>query len=86
MSKAELEVIPGDSRDLLNEIRILIEDTRRQTAVAVNVRLTARSLRGLLARCSGPLPELIPDLPVADCRQAVATIELVALLRTATVG
>lgn len=41
MAKAELEVKPGDSRDLLNEIRSLIEDARRQTAAAVNVGLTA---------------------------------------------
>jgi hypothetical protein len=41
MAKAELETNPGDSRDLLNEIRSLIEDARRQTAAAVNVGLTA---------------------------------------------
>src|ERR1700737_4527816 len=41
MAKAELEVKPGDSRDLLNEIRGLIEDARRQTLAAVNVGLTA---------------------------------------------
>ena len=41
MAKAELEVKPGDSRDLLNEIRNLIEEARRQTAAAVNVGLTA---------------------------------------------
>jgi predicted nuclease of restriction endonuclease-like (RecB) superfamily len=41
MAKAELEVKPGDSRYLLNEIRSLIEDARRQTAAAVNVGLTA---------------------------------------------
>jgi hypothetical protein len=41
MAKAELEVKPGDSRDLLNEIRSLIEDARRQTAAVVNVGLTA---------------------------------------------
>jgi hypothetical protein len=41
MAKAELERNPGDSRDLLNEIRSLIEDARRQTAAAVNVGLTA---------------------------------------------
>jgi hypothetical protein len=41
MAKAALEVKPGDSRDLLNEIRSLIEDARRQTAAAVNVGLTA---------------------------------------------
>jgi DUF1016 N-terminal domain len=41
MAKAQLEVKPGDSRDLLNEIRSLIEDARRHTAAAVNVGLTA---------------------------------------------
>src|ERR1700692_263195 len=41
MAKAELETKPSDSRDLLNEIRSLIEDARRQTAAAVNVGLTA---------------------------------------------
>ena len=41
MAKAELEVNPGESRDLLNEIRSLIEEARRQTAAAVNVGLTA---------------------------------------------
>ena len=41
MAKAELEMKPGDSRDLLNEIRSLIEDARRQTAAAVNFGLTA---------------------------------------------
>jgi hypothetical protein len=41
MAKAELEVKPGAPRDLLNEIRNLIEDARRQTAAAVNVGLTA---------------------------------------------
>ncbi len=41
MAKAELETKPGDSRDLLNEIRSLIEDARRQTAAAVNFGLTA---------------------------------------------
>ena len=37
----ELERKPGGSRDLLNEIRSLIEHARRQTAAAVNVGLTA---------------------------------------------
>jgi predicted nuclease of restriction endonuclease-like (RecB) superfamily len=41
MAKAELEMKPRDSRDLLNEIRSLIEDARRQTAAAVNFGLTA---------------------------------------------
>lgn len=41
MAKAELEVEPGESRDLLNAVRSLIEEARRQTAVAVNVGLTA---------------------------------------------
>jgi hypothetical protein len=41
MAKAELETKPSDSRDLLNEIRSLIEDARRQTAAAVNFGLTA---------------------------------------------
>jgi hypothetical protein len=41
MAKTELKVKPGDSRDLLNEIRSLIEDARRQTATAVNAGLTA---------------------------------------------
>jgi len=41
MAKAELEVKPGDSRDLLSEIRSLIEAACRQTAAAVNVGLTA---------------------------------------------
>lgn len=41
MPKAELETKTGDSRDLLNEIRSLIEEARRQTAAAVNFGLTA---------------------------------------------
>lgn len=41
MANTELEIKPGDSRDLLNEIRSLIEDARRQTAAAVNIGLTA---------------------------------------------
>jgi DUF1016 N-terminal domain len=41
MRKAELDVKPGDPRDLLNEIRSLIEEARRQTAAVVNVGLTA---------------------------------------------
>jgi len=41
MVKADLEPKSGGSGDLLNEIRILIEDARRQTAAAVNVGLTA---------------------------------------------
>jgi len=41
MAKVELELKPGGSRDLLNEIRSLIEEARRQTAAAVNVGLTA---------------------------------------------
>ena len=40
MAKAELDLKPGDSRDLLNEIRRLIEEARRQTAAAVNIGLT----------------------------------------------
>jgi hypothetical protein len=41
MRKAELDVKTGDPRDLPNEIRSLIEEARRQTAVVVNVGLTA---------------------------------------------
>ena len=41
MAKAKLELEPGESPDLLNEVRSLIEEARRQTAVAVNVGLTA---------------------------------------------
>jgi hypothetical protein len=41
MPKAELEVKVGGFRDLLNAIRSLIEDVRRQTAVAVNVAVIA---------------------------------------------
>jgi predicted nuclease of restriction endonuclease-like (RecB) superfamily len=41
MPNAELETKPDDSPELLNEIRSLIEDARRQTAAAVNVGLTA---------------------------------------------
>jgi hypothetical protein len=41
MAKTELEVNPRSSRDLIKEIRSLIVDARRQTAVAVNVGLTA---------------------------------------------
>ena len=41
MVKAEMEVKPGDSLDLLNLIRNLIEEASRQTAAAVNVGLTA---------------------------------------------
>ena len=40
MAKAESETKPDDSRDLLNEIRSLIEEARRQTAAAVNAGLT----------------------------------------------
>ncbi len=40
MAKAALDLKRGDSRDLLNEIRRLIEEARRQTAAAVNVGLT----------------------------------------------
>jgi hypothetical protein len=41
MAKAELEVKPDESPELLNEIRRLIEEARRQTAAAVNFGLTA---------------------------------------------
>ena len=41
MAKAPLEVKSGDSRDLLDEIRNLIEDARRHTAADVNAGLTA---------------------------------------------
>ena len=41
MAKAKLELEPGESPDLLNEVQSLIEEARRQTAVAVNVGLTA---------------------------------------------
>lgn len=41
MVKAEMEVKPGDSLDLLNLIRNLIEEASRQTAAAVNVGLTS---------------------------------------------
>jgi hypothetical protein len=37
MAKTELGLKAGDSRNLLNQIRSLIEDARRQTAAAVNV-------------------------------------------------
>jgi hypothetical protein len=40
MAKAELDLKPDDSRDLLDEIRRLIEEARRQTAAAVNFGLT----------------------------------------------
>ena len=40
MPKAELQTKPDDSRDLLNQIRGLIEEARRQAAAAVNVGLT----------------------------------------------
>ena len=40
-SKAELDRKPGGSGDLLDEIRRLVEDARRQAAAAVNVGLTA---------------------------------------------
>lgn len=40
MAKAELETKADDSQDLLNEIRSLIEEARRQTAAAVNAGLT----------------------------------------------
>jgi DUF1016 N-terminal domain len=41
MANAELELKPSEPRDLLREIRSLIEEARRQTAAAVNVGLTA---------------------------------------------
>ena len=41
MAKTEPDLKPRDSRNLLNEIRKLIEEARRQTAAAVNVGLTA---------------------------------------------
>jgi hypothetical protein len=41
MAKSKLEVKVGYSPDLLNEIRGLIEEARRQAAAAVNVGLTA---------------------------------------------
>jgi predicted nuclease of restriction endonuclease-like (RecB) superfamily len=41
MERSELGFQPGDSKDLLNEIRSLIEEARRQTAAAVNVGLTS---------------------------------------------
>ena len=41
MAKVELDLNTGGSGDLLDEIRSLIEDARRQTAAAVNVQLTA---------------------------------------------
>ena len=41
MKEGELERRPGVSKHLLTEIRSLIEDARQQTAVAVNVGLTA---------------------------------------------
>ncbi len=40
-AKAQPDLTPGGSGDLLNEIRSLVEDARRQTAAAVNVGLTA---------------------------------------------
>jgi hypothetical protein len=46
MAKAELDVGPRQSRDLLNEVRSLVEEARRQTAVAANVGLTALYWRG----------------------------------------
>jgi hypothetical protein len=41
MAKAALELEAGGSGDLLQEIRSLMEDARRQTAAAVDVGLTA---------------------------------------------
>jgi hypothetical protein len=41
MANAELELKPSEPRDLLREIRSLIEEARRQAAAAVNVGLTA---------------------------------------------
>ena len=41
MDKVELDLVPDDSRHLLAEIRQLIEDTRRQTALIVNAGLTS---------------------------------------------
>jgi hypothetical protein len=41
MPQAKLQVNPGDSRDLLNDVWSLIEEAPRQTEAAVNVRLTA---------------------------------------------
>jgi hypothetical protein len=46
MAKAELDVGPGQSRDLLNEVRSLVKEARRQTAVAANAGLTALYWRG----------------------------------------
>jgi predicted nuclease of restriction endonuclease-like (RecB) superfamily len=41
MTKPEMELRGGESRELLIEIRSLIEEARRQTAAAVNIGLTA---------------------------------------------
>jgi hypothetical protein len=41
MTEPELEWKGGESRELLIEIRSLIEEARRQTAAAVNIGLTA---------------------------------------------
>jgi hypothetical protein len=41
MAKSEIELNAGDLPNLVNEIRGLIEEARRQTAAAVNVGLTA---------------------------------------------
>ena len=40
MTKQDLDLKSQEPRDLLTEIRTVIEDTRRQTAVAVNKGLT----------------------------------------------
>ena len=74
MAKAELEVKPGESRDLLNEIRSLIEDARRQTAAAVNVGLTALYWQIGSRILLEVLGNERVDLRRADCRHAVATI------------
>ena len=41
MTEPDLESKGGESRELLIEIRSLIEEARRQTAAAVNIGLTA---------------------------------------------
>jgi hypothetical protein len=40
MTKQDLDLKSPEPRDLLTEIPTLIEDARRQTAVAVNIGLT----------------------------------------------
>jgi hypothetical protein len=80
MPQRDLDLKGQESPKLLIEIRTLIEGARRQTAVAVNIGLTLlyrRIGRPSTVRCwAANAPRT-----AKDCRNAVATIELVPLQR-----